>query len=162
VDAPPLASFSGEEIAAIASIWKRERRTLKASFAGASMLPAIAPGAPIEIVCGDDAAEPGDVILFLHRGQVVVHRLLAARGGWMLTRGDANAVPDLPVRREALVGRASGVAAQRESRSQRFNRIAVRTLLAAHPSLARLGVAFLWRLYGIWVRLRALPAKLRR
>jgi hypothetical protein len=141
------------ELAAIATLWKRERRTFTASFGGVSMLPTIAPGAPLEIVCGDDAS-PGDVILFLHRGQVVVHRLLATRGEWMLTRGDANAVPDLPIAREALVGRAIGVAGYVETAGQRFNRRLVLTAFRVTPFIAGALVPVLWHLRRVALAIR--------
>ncbi|HKO02225.1 MAG TPA: S24 family peptidase, partial [Thermoanaerobaculia bacterium] len=137
------------ELAAIATLWKRERRTFTASFGGVSMLPTIAPGAPLEIVCGDEATT-GDVILFLHRGQVVVHRLLATRGDWMLTRGDANPVPDLPITRDALVGR---VAAPRydESAWQRRSRLIVTSVFRIAPRLSRLLIALLWQIRRAWL-----------
>jgi hypothetical protein len=141
------------ELAAIATLWKRERRTFTASFGGVSMLPTIAPGAPIEVLCGDEAA-PGDVILFLHRGQVVVHRLLEVRGEWMLTRGDANPIPDLPVRREALVGRATAIASYDESASQRFNRHVVQIAFRVAPFIARSLVPLLWQVRRVVVAIR--------
>jgi phage repressor protein C with HTH and peptisase S24 domain len=76
VDERPLTSFSGDELQAIASLWKREQRELTTSFSGTSMLPTIAPGTPLVIACGD-GARAGDVIFFIHRGQPVVHRLLS-------------------------------------------------------------------------------------
>ena len=112
------------------------------------MLPTIAPDSPLEIVCGDEA-QPGDVILFLHRGQVVVHRLLAFRGSWMLTRGDANVVPDLPVRREALVGRVVSTNLCDETGAQRKSRAIVTAMLTLGAPFARLTVAILWRLIRV-------------
>ncbi|MEA2569314.1 MAG: hypothetical protein QOI24_1315 [Acidobacteriota bacterium] len=105
------------------------------------MLPTIAPGAPVEIVCGDEA-NPGDVILLIHRGQVVVHRLIATRGSWMLARGDANPIPDLPVAREALIGRAVSAPPYAETGWQSFNR---RLVVTAFP-LARYLVPLLWQI----------------
>jgi GNAT superfamily N-acetyltransferase len=133
------------ELAAIASLWKRERRTFTASFGGVSMLPTIAPGAPVNIVCGDDAA-PGDVVLFLHRGQVVVHRLLARNATWMLTRGDANAIPDEAVSLDALVGRVIAAEPWQESVTQRVWRLLVANAFRVSPSLARIVVPALWQI----------------
>jgi ribosomal protein S18 acetylase RimI-like enzyme len=144
-DAPLSASLGASELAAVAAIWKREGRAFTGRFGGVSMLPTIAPGAPLEIVCGDDA-EPGDVILFLHRGQVVVHRLLAFRRRWMLTRGDANAVPDLPIRRDALVGRVAGAGHFHETRAQRISRAIIVATLAIGAPLAGWTVPILWQL----------------
>jgi signal peptidase I len=148
----------GEELAAIGAIWKRERRTLTTSFAGVSMMPTIAPGAPLEIVCGDDA-EPGEVIVFLHRGQVVVHRLLDVRRSWMLTRGDANPIPDLPVASAAIVGRVvtvSGTDAPQyhESTAQAMFRRIVITARKVGVMPARLLIHVLWRGWGATSLLR--------
>lgn len=142
------------ELAAIATLWKRERRAFTASFGGVSMLPTIAPGAPIEIVCGDEA-EPGDVILFLHRGQVVVHRLLLMRGAMMLTRGDANPIPDLPVERDALVGRAIAAAPYVETRWQRVSRVFIASLFRIAPLLVTLTVPLLWQLRRVALAMQA-------
>jgi hypothetical protein len=133
------------ELAAIASLWKRERRTFTASFGGVSMLPTIAPGAPVEIVCGDDA-KPGEVILFLHRGQVVVHRLIAMRGEWMLARGDANPIPDLPIAADALIGHALSAPSYAETRWQTFNRQLVVMVFRIAPALVRRLVPLLWQI----------------
>src|SRR6266566_9584122 len=97
-----VQTLTGPYLQAVAALWKQQRRSLITSFRGFSMLPTISPGVPLEIVC-DDEARPGDVIVFTHRGEVVVHRLLALRGNWMLTRGDANDLPDLPEWRSALL-----------------------------------------------------------
>jgi signal peptidase I len=141
------------ELAAIASLWKRERRTFTASFGGVSMLPTIAAGAPVEIVCGDEA-KPGDVILFLHRGQVVVHRLIARRGAWMLARGDANPIPDLPVSADALIGRALSAAPYRETGWQTFNRQLVVIAFRIAPALARRVVPLLWQIRRVVLAVR--------
>lgn len=144
----PPDLLRADELAAVASIWKHERRAFTATFGGVSMLPTIAPGSPLEIVCGDDAS-PGDVILFLSRDQVVVHRLLAVRGSWALTRGDANAVPDQPVARQAVIGRATNVAPHVEAATQiRYRRI-VAPLFQIAPLLARATVPLLWRARGL-------------
>jgi hypothetical protein len=108
------------------------------------MLPTIAPGTPVEIVCGNDA-NPGDVILFLHRGQVVVHRLIAKQRGWLLARGDANPIPDLPVAADALIGRAVSVAAWSETKWQSFNRLLIVSVFRLAPPLVRYLVPLLWQ-----------------
>jgi hypothetical protein len=144
------------ELAAIATLWKREQRTFTASFGGVSMLPTIAPGAPLEIVCGDDASA-GDAILFLHRGQVVVHRLLEMRGNWMLTRGDANPIPDVPVAREALIGRVAGVADYLETARQRFHRRIVQVAFRVSPVIARGLVPVMWQLRRFALAMRRRP-----
>ena len=154
MDQRPLTSFSGDELTAIASIWKREARQLTTSFSGASMLPTIAPGASLEIVCRDDARSD-DVILFLHRGQPVVHRLLSfsRNGQWMLARGDANAIPDLPIPRDAVVGRVKTVAGanvsqHRESGVQSLARRVASMALGFGAAPARVLINLMWRIWG--------------
>lgn len=154
MDARPLTSFSGDELQAIASLWKRERRELTTSFSGTSMLPTIAPATQLVIACGDDARD-GDIIFFIHRRQPVVHRLLSfsPNGRWMLTRGDANTVPDLPVARDALVGRVKAIAGapvpqQRETAVRSLARRIASAALAIGTRPARLLIGLMWRIWG--------------
>jgi signal peptidase I len=141
------------ELAAVAALWKRTGREVTASFGGISMLPSIAPGAPLVIVCRDEA-EPGDVIVFLHRGTIVVHRLLERREGWLLTRGDANAIPDQPVPAAEIIGRVVAMRTEDgmkpvpehgETAQQRTMRQIVSCLMRLTPSLARIAVPLLWQ-----------------
>jgi hypothetical protein len=141
------------ELAAVAALWKRTGREVTASFGGISMLPSIAPGAPLVILCRDEA-EPGDVIVFLHRGTIVVHRLLERREGWLLTRGDANAIPDQPVARTAMIGRVvamvsdagrAGVPHYAETAEQRRMRRIVSALMRLAMPAARFAVPLLWQ-----------------
>ena len=118
------------------------------------MLPSIPPGTLLRIECGNDA-HGGDIIFFLHRGQPVVHRLLSfsRNGRWILTRGDANPIPDLPVERETLIGRITSVAGNAvpqpaETRSQSLARHLASAALALGAAPARLMLRFMWRLWG--------------
>lgn len=96
---------SGAELRAIAEIWKRQRRELVAAFGGTSMLPAIAPGQPLRLRCGE-AYAIGDVIAFVIEGQMAVHRVIAQGEGWIVTRGDARLLPDPPLTElDRVVGR---------------------------------------------------------
>lgn len=151
MDTRPLEDFSGEELAAIASIWKRETRELQTSFRGFSMMPTIPPGTALTIECGD-AVTLGDVIFFLHRGQPVVHRLVRLSPQSMLTRGDGNPIPDLPVSRDALIGRVtrvanSGVPRHIETRPQSISRRIAATALAFGSAPARLMLQLMWRVW---------------
>lgn len=101
--APALESFSASELDAIATLWRRERRTLVTSFNGTSMLPAIAPAQEVFIECGADAVV-GDVIVFRFNNQVLVHRVVARTAAWLLTWGDANFLPDDPVEPARVIG----------------------------------------------------------
>jgi hypothetical protein len=108
--AADLAGLTGEQLRAVAALWARSRREVSARFGGTSMEPTIAPGAEVVLACGGDP-RVGDVIAYVMGDQVVVHRLEArARGGWLLTRGDAHVAPDLPVRAADLLGRVAAVA----------------------------------------------------
>lgn len=94
---------------AIASLWKKTGRELVARFGGTSMEPTISPEAELLLRCGDQA-EPGDVIAVLIHDQVVVHRVEARGRGFILTRGDAQILPDVPVRDPAaVIGRVVGI-----------------------------------------------------
>lgn len=94
---------------AIAELWKRTGREIVARFGGSSMLPTIPPDVELLVRCGD-RAEPGDVIAVLVHDQVVVHRVEARGHGFILTRGDAQVLPDVPIRDPAAVmGRVVGI-----------------------------------------------------
>jgi hypothetical protein len=162
VDVGRLDALPPDHLAAAAGLWKRERREIVAGFGGVSMLPTIAPGTPLRIRCGENAV-PDDVTLFLHRGQVVVHRLLAVRGPWMLTRGDANAIPDLPLALDAVIGRVTGQESAAgweglpqwsESAAQRRARTFATFMLAIGAPVARLAILLLWQLHRLGEALR--------
>ena len=103
-----IETLPREELAAIADLWKRSHREISTRFGGVSMVPTIPPGTSVRITCGG-AASPGDVLVFFHRGEIVVHRLLRENGQWILTRGDANPIPDHPVATAGLIGRVTAV-----------------------------------------------------
>lgn len=99
------------EMEAVAKLWRATRREVVCRFAGASMSPALPPGAEVRLDCGA-AGGAGDIIAFLERGHVVVHRVVALSSarGWILTRGDARLLPDAPIRRaEDVIGRVTAV-----------------------------------------------------
>jgi len=95
---PAVHELSGERLRAMAGLWKRSARELVARFSGSSMLPTIPSGAEVVVRCG---AAPGlnDIIAFVRDDRLVVHRVVAlsASGDWILTRGDAWAIPDPPI-----------------------------------------------------------------
>ena len=110
-DSRPVDLVEGEGLAAVASLWRKTGRELRARFGGSSMLPALPPGTEVLLRCGESGG-PGDVIAFLADGRLVVHRVVAraADGAWTLTRGDARVLPDVPIRDpEAVLGRVAGV-----------------------------------------------------
>jgi len=107
----PLLELSEGDLTAVASLWRKTGRSLRARFGGSSMEPAIPAGALVSLRCGEAGAR-GDVIAFLAGGRLVVHRIVAraADGRWTLTRGDARILPDVPVTDpEAVLGRVTGL-----------------------------------------------------
>jgi Peptidase S24-like len=101
--APVFESLTAQELDAVATIWKRERREFVTSFGGTSMMPAIAPGEQVVVACGVDPAV-GDVIVFRFDNQVGVHRLVARTETWLMTWGDANPLPDEPITPTHVIG----------------------------------------------------------
>src|SRR5438045_2755797 len=103
--------LTGEQLAAVATLWKKNRQELVASFGGTSMLPTIAPGEEVTIRCGESGVV-GDVIVLIGLETPIVHRIVAAApdGSWLLTRGDANRLPDVPIRRvDSIAGRVISI-----------------------------------------------------
>jgi hypothetical protein len=108
---PAVDLVEGEGLAAVAALWRKTGREVRARFGGSSMQPALPPGTEVVLRCGETGA-PGDVIAFLADGRLVVHRVVARGrdGAWMLTRGDARVLPDAPILDpETVVGRVAGV-----------------------------------------------------
>ena len=133
---PALDGRSGApaipELSAIADLWKRTRRTFVARFDGVSMRPTIEPQQTVTVHCGQDATV-GEVILALRGSNVVVHRLLwrSRHEKWVLTRGDACTIPDLPLNADDI----AGVVEAPPFVERTAQRIALRTVRVA----ARLG-----------------------
>ena len=63
----------------------------------------------MKLVCGSGGAV-GDVVALRTGGTVIVHRVVArsATGGWIVTRGDARLLPDVPASGDAIIGLVSG------------------------------------------------------
>jgi hypothetical protein len=99
----PFESLTADQLDAVAEIWKRERREFVTFFDGTSMMPAIAPGEQVVVVCGVEPAV-GDVILFRFDNQIGVHRVAARTEAWLMTWGDANALPDFPITPAGVIG----------------------------------------------------------
>jgi hypothetical protein len=163
--AAEIKSLDGENLAAVASLWKRTGRELRARFGGSSMEPTLPPGTEVLLRCGQGGA-PGDVIAFVAEGRLVVHRVVAAArdGSWTLTRGDARALPDPPiVDAEAVLGHVAGawtgetlvdLPPSRDSPAQRLSLRFWRALLRTSP---RAGGAALRSAHTATRLLRSLP-----
>jgi hypothetical protein len=143
-------SLSAVQIDAVADLWRRERRRLTTSFSGTSMLPAIEPGQPVVIDCGADP-RVGDVAVFRLDKLIGVHRTVARTQDWLLTWGDANALPDEPV----PVAQVIGVIAQAPAaRCSLARRLVVSLIARPRTTIQRLAgrVRLLHRLRNAWAR----------
>jgi hypothetical protein len=142
--ASALQGLSGPELGAIAAFWKRERREVPARFGGRSMEPTIRAGDEVLLCCGVPP-EVGAVVAFVHGDRVVVHRCVARSrdAAWLLTRGDAHTLPDMPVPAGTVIGAIveretrSAFAAPRESLERRLVLALCAAALRIGPSLAR-------------------------
>ncbi len=57
--------------------------------ASGSMEPQIKVG-DLAVVIKNQSPQPGDIVLFKHKSQLVLHRLVRQEAGYWLTKGDAN------------------------------------------------------------------------
>ncbi len=92
------ARLSPEQLAAVADLWSRGGRELVVRLTGRSMEPTIPSGSEVQIRCGA-AVVVGDIVARRDGAGVLVHRVVAhsAADGWILTRGDARWLPDVPL-----------------------------------------------------------------
>lgn len=79
-----------------------------------SMLPLIKPGDKIMVRKGPlDALECGDIVVFEKYGELCTHRLLYKKTSdskiELITKGDNSLVIDLPVSKEELLGKVTGI-----------------------------------------------------
>lgn len=151
------AGIPGDQLAAIAELWKRQNKTMTVSFDGVSMLPSIAPSENIQLICDRTEPRVGEVIVFLYGSHLAVHRLLARSrdSRWLLTRGDALFLPDLPVEAGSIIGRIAEKtgAPARPAADPLFSALfaisvgAARAIIFMLASMRNMGVAVkrLWR-----------------
>ncbi len=100
-----------DRLAAAAALWARAGRELTVRFSGRSMEPTLASDEEVLLRCGVPVAQ-GDIIAYLATDHVIVHRVVATseHGRWILTRGDARTLPDVPIlRHDAVLGRVAAV-----------------------------------------------------
>jgi Peptidase S24-like len=114
-----LQSLSADEIDAVALLWKRQGRRFVTAFNGTSMLPAIAPGQLVSVMCGIEPVV-GDVAVFRYSDQVGVHRVVVRSSAWLLTWGDNNPLPDEPVMPIRIIGAIRDVPAAPKSLRRRM------------------------------------------
>lgn len=113
----PAGDARDERVGSVGSfIWADRARVLAAAGAGdggliecelrgASMAGAIAPRSRLRIALGHGPFPLGEVVAFMHGGQLVVHRVVHRRGRLLVTRGDATVLPDPPVEAGSVLGR---------------------------------------------------------
>lgn len=173
MESSPGGWLTAEALAAVAQTWKKQGRTLTARFGGSSMEPTLPPGVELSFACGSKV-EVGDIAVLLHRGQVLVHRVVARCEPLhlVLTRGDGTWVPDPPTAEDHVVGRVLKVRRGSEwmapppGPSSAWRRLVVRACLGGlglSETWGRRLIAALWYgRYGLQLAPAALARKLRR
>lgn len=96
---------------AAARLFRGAQGTLDSEVSGVSMGEVIPDGAFIRIAADPEACRVGEIVAFFAGGRSVVHRVRWMRRGWVITQGDAMLLPDVPVAREAVLGRVIAVRA---------------------------------------------------
>ena len=100
--AVPAAEAAGPDLVAEAV---QRFGAVRVKVHGSSMLPAIQPGDVLQVRRSGGHPSPGAVVLFRRDGRLVAHRVLAhTPDGHVVTRGDALASPDAPVRADDVIG----------------------------------------------------------
>jgi phage repressor protein C with HTH and peptisase S24 domain len=84
----------------------REGRAIDLYAPGTSMRPLFPPGSTVRVFPARAAdVRLGDVVLVDFDGLLVAHRLIRARNGRIVTRGDATPHADREMPAEAIVGK---------------------------------------------------------
>jgi hypothetical protein len=164
-------ALSPAVLAGAAAIWKSQRRVLTARFGGTSMLPTLPPGVELRFECGAPVAV-GDIAVLLHRGQVLVHRVVGrGTSPTLLTRGDGTWVPDPPMSEGDVVGRVVEMSSGGSwgppgaAPGSGWRRLVLAACLGAVKANERGGaalIALLWQArFGLQLVPRALARRLR-
>lgn len=94
-------------------MWRDSDRGHSIPITGTSMLPLLRPGDHVSTEHGGRRTYRGDVIVFLHRGGLVVHRVLCEysddHSSGFITKGDNAPEPDPPVHDDQVLGRVAGI-----------------------------------------------------
>ena len=81
----------------------------QATVVSGSMEPVIHVGSMI-LVQENAEYEPGDIVVYLKdSGELIVHRLMSITGDFAVTKGDANATEDDPIRTSQILGTVEAV-----------------------------------------------------
>ena len=101
----PARFVAPEDVKAIATLLQRSESVLESQVRGPSMGTTLPDGVHIRIQCGTRVARrPGVIVTFLTKPGLVTHRVVACRGGHVLTRGDATGACDPPVPLDHVLG----------------------------------------------------------
>jgi len=114
------------------------------------MMPAIAPGERVVVTCGVDPVV-GDVVLFRFDNKIGVHRVAARTETWLVTWGDANALPDYPITPTYVIGTIRNA---RSAPRSLFRVLLLRFLAPAAAPADRVTrrVRLLYRIRSAWER----------
>jgi signal peptidase I len=166
-----------DSVGAVLSLCEQAGIELIATVDGNSMTPNLSSGSRVRLRPVDPASlRVGDVIAFVHNRRLIAHRIVGlgrtrASRPYVLTRGDARPLIDVPVHRESIVGvvsaaqrsdadwAASQPAALRRSKllfAAMFASLSGR-LLDFSPRGAAHFIRFAWRGWALMARLRGRP-----
>jgi signal peptidase I len=129
--------------------------SVRLRVSGNSMLPAIRPGDTLSVhVCALADVVPGDIVLFTGRHRLFVHRVtrthVRCSRPYIVTKGDALAADDPPVRTSDLLGRVTEVRRDPATLAARIRRSGAGRVCgmarrACRSALRRLGFDFAGR-----------------
>ena len=72
---------------------------------GGSMVPFLRQG-DIVSICPEESCRIGDIVFCEVADNLLLHRVVAKKGKWIITKGDSLGHCDVPVRRRQILGRA--------------------------------------------------------
>lgn len=111
-DPPPPARrpYQPPHLAQLAEAGLQRAGHVWLKVAGASMLPLLRDGDRVELLpLAPERLRRGDLLVFRQGEHLVVHRLVARRGGCWIARGDNLPQADPPIPRAAILGRVRRV-----------------------------------------------------
>jgi len=76
---------------------------------GTSMYPTIKPGDYVIIDTTPEKLEVGDIVVFMHNGELIGHRIVWMHGNVIITKGDNNNFLDMPIDRSKIIGEVKKV-----------------------------------------------------
>lgn len=142
-------------VSAATEMWKNSGAQHWIPVAGNSMLPTLRPGDSVRVAHGQKRILRGDIVVFRQNGGLVIHRVLAARGEFLLTKGDNRLRPDSPVPSAAVLGRVEE--RRRNGQTADFTTAPVRRAGARRAAVGLMAVFALSPV--LWVRHRLLAGK---